>query len=193
MYPSRSLQPLLESTIPRLGSVLLIRHPRHFLSCRYYGPYRINSQYLERDELLRRLEFPRASPSTLSKVAWTAQRIPRPLLLYPYHLVQYLRWRKRNPRPPDDKHVAVKSRIGRHFYDFLANQKDYRDLLNSAIKHWGYIGLGSGPSMLPTLGPNPTFSYSSYSYASEQDIDLGHVVHAVHPKYDEKNSCIAKE
>lgn len=189
-------QPLLQFTILRLGSKPRSAHAFQIQRYLSNGPkkaeggfgYHFKSWRLPRKVLLQRLRFPRRYKPTLSKLRWTAKRIPKLL----YTLVDVgVRWPMWYPRLPDETVGKVKSQIGRFFYDFVV-QREVLDMLNWTMLPWGYFHDSSGNSMQPTLGGQPAILYSSYTYVQSRDISLGDVVNVLGPDYDKNHTTWTK-
>lgn len=146
---------------------------------------------LKRKELLKLWRFPRQNLPPLSKIQWTAKHTPQLLRTLAYHGLLYPCWRMQNPRTPEEEGVVVKGRIGRSFYEFIT-QPDCLKLLNKAFKPWGYFNIGSGRSMLPTLGANPSLTFNSNAYSDGRDICRGDVVSFLGPKFDDQQATLCK-
>ncbi|CAD6583109.1 MAG: hypothetical protein ASARMPRED_001227 [Alectoria sarmentosa] len=154
-------------------------------------PYRNTSGPREREELLRRLVFPRDYGPTLYRIWWTVKWTPLLLKTLVVLGVRYPFWRMRNPRPSGKEDVVVKSRIGRFFHDFVT-QEEFFWLLNTTMQPWGEFATNHGRSMRPTFSGNPAISYSSYAYVEGQDVSVGDVVTVLGPKYDRGRGILLK-
>ena len=184
---------LLEIPSPRWGSRPPPQRPRHALQiqrCLLYGTKREEkgSPYnwkhwtwgrATREELLRRLKFPRKDEPLISKIWWTMKWTPQLLrtviicaLLYPFR-----------HRQPPEQGVVVKSRIGRFFFNFVA-QDEVVSVLRTTFQPWGLFAFCDGPSMEPTFSSNPAVAYSSYAYTNSEDVKVGDVVVVVRPGSD---------
>lgn len=192
--PSRSLSPLLQITTPRWGSRSEPRHAFQIQQYLFHGtkneeggfPYRQESQGLKRNELLRRLSFPRKYMPITSKIWWTMKWTPLLLIQLVFVGVRYPFWQIQNPRLPEEEGAVVKSRTGRFFYGFVT-RSGCLSLLNIIMQPWGYLAICSGNSMQPSLG-NRGISYHSYAYVESQDVSLGDVVSVLGPTYDDKQT-----
>ena len=195
----RPLQPLLKITTLRWGSKPRPRHVFGIQRYLFHGaksgkegfPYRQLSRPLKREELLRRLGFPREYMPYWSGVWWTTSRAPQLLVELVRRGVPYFLLRIRTPRSTEAKGIIVKSRVGCFFHDFVI-ETDYVTLLNIALLPWGSLGISTGSSMEPTLGSNSSISYSSYSYVDTQEVSRGDVVVVLAPHYDEKKELVTK-
>ena len=195
----RPLQPLLNITTLRWGIRLRPRHVFGIQRYLFHGaksgkeefPYRWVWGNLEREELLRRLKFPREYMPYWSKVWWTTSHIPQLLLELVRCGVPYALWRLRNSRSPDEQVIIIKSRVGSFFHD-LVTQTDCFQLLSTTMQPWGYFSISTGISMEPTLS-SPSVQYSSYAYVdTPQEVSRGDVVSVLGPQYDDAKACITK-
>lgn len=200
MPPLRPLHHLLQITSPRWGSK---PQPIHAFQIQRYlsrggrseekgFPYlqRVSASH-GRTDLLGRLSFPREYMPTLGKIWWTTKWTPLLLFTLIYYGLRDLFCGRQIPRPPTERRVVVKSRIGRFFYD-IVGQPECFELLNTTIQPWGCFRRNNGNSMQPTLGGNPAILYTSYAYRDSQDVKLGDVVLVLGPDYDDTKRHMCK-
>lgn len=195
----RPLQPLLNITTLRWGSKPRPRHVFGIQRYLFHGaksgkeefPYRQLWWPLKREELLRRLEFPREYMPYWSKVWWTISHLPQLLVELVRRGVPYFLWRIRTPQSTEAKGIIVKSRVGRFFYDFVIETNSL-SLLNITMQPWGFWARSSGSSMEPTLSAHPSIQYCSYAYVDTQEVSRGDVVTVLGPHYDEKKDLLNK-
>ena len=131
-------------------------------------PFLNHSRVLKREELLRRLRFPREYGPTHRKTWWTITWIPSVLRAIVIRLKDFR-------MPPVQKDVVVKSQIGRFFYEFVSGG-DFLPRLNLAVQPWGFFGTSEGESMQPTFAGCRSIHYSSYAYVDRRGIHIGDVV-----------------
>lgn len=196
MPPMRSLQPLLQISTPPWGSRPRPRHAFQIERRLFHGrnseeegfPYAIGMswQTFKREDVLRRLRFPREYTPTLSAIWWTAKHTPRLLVTLVYHGVRLSFWRMQIPQKE-----KVKSRAGRFFHDVVMQPDCYHQLAMT-VKPWGYFGTSTGTSMEPTLSTKNMIFYASYSYVNSYDVSLGDVVIIVRPKCNDGRGTFGK-
>lgn len=195
----RSLQPLLNITTLRWGSKPRPRHVFGIQRYLFHGaksgkevfPYHQLWSAFKREELLRRLKFPREYMPYWSTVRWLKINIPQLLVGLVRCGVPYFVRRIRTPQSTEAKGIIVKSRVGRFFHDFVI-ETDSFTLLNTTMLPWGLFGISHGSSMEPTLSAQSSITYSSYAYVDKQEVSRGDVVVVLGPHYDEKKELLIK-
>lgn len=196
----RRLQPLLQIATPWWGSRPGPRRAFQIQRCLFYGTKREEEGFPyeniyrprgKREELLRKLVFPRNYEPTLYRIWWTMKWTPLLLKTLVVLGVRYTFWRMRNPRPSGKEDVVVKSRIGRFFCD-LFTLEEFHEVLNTTMQPWGFFAMASGRSMRPTFSGNPAITYASYAYVKSQDVSVGDVVRVLGPNLDSDNGVLCK-
>ena len=194
---SRSLQPLLQFTVLRWASRPRSRHAFQIQRFLFNGSNKEEGDFayvdtswglIKRNNLLRRLRFPRKYKPTFSKIWWTTKHTPR-LLITTFTVIAHFGSWQRTPRPAGRE--KVKSHIGNFFYD-LVSQTEFRTMLNKTIRPLGCLCCTRGASMRPTHTGNVDFGYHSYAYMDSRDISRGDVVIAPSPTYDTDGRVVVK-
>lgn len=185
MPPLRPLPPLFDVATFRWISSSRLRsgHAFHIQRRLFHGA-KTKKIALAADRMRKEdsigLSFPRPYSPFWDKFKWTTRCIPQFLTgLFRYGARYLIMW---TPPFQEEKGVVVKSRIGRFFYHFVT-QPGCLELLNRTMSPWGAFIRGSGRSMLPTLGANPSIGYVSWSYVDKRDVRRGDVVDMLGAKF----------